>query len=154
MKFYLTISKIPEGRSEFSWPLDERLFETIGANCEIQGLQGELRVHIQRDNQFLRLELHLMGEATVACDLCLRPISLPFLVRRKQVYALTSRYLQPGEEEEFYVLGPREDRIDLTQAVYDYLCLALPMKRVRPTCPDESCPAYVHALIRREPPNS
>jgi len=154
MRYSFAVSKIPEGRSTLSWPLDEKLFEAIGANYEIEALKGDLLVHIQRDSQFLRIEIVLAGEATVACDLCLRPILLPVSARHQQVYALTSRYTQLEEAEEFYVLGPREDRIDLTQAVYDYVCLALPIKRVRPTCPDDSCPPYIKALIRREAPDT
>ncbi len=153
MRYSFSVSKIPEGKSTLSWPLDERLFETIGANYEIEALKGDLQVHIQRDSQFLRIEIVLTGEAIVACDLCLQSILLPFSAKHQQVYALTARYTHPEEAEEFYVLGPREDRIDLTQAVYDYVCLALPIKRVRPTCPDDTCPPYVKAFIRRDAPD-
>ena len=154
MRYSFSVSKIPEGRSTLSWPLDEKLFEAIGANYEIEALKGQLLAHFQRDSYFLRIEMILTGEATVACDLCLRSIQLPFSARHQQVYALTSRYAHPEGAEEFYVLGSREDRIDLTQAVYDYVCLALPVKRIRPTCPDESCPPYIKSLIRREAPNT
>ena len=154
MRYSFAVSKVPEGQSTLNWPLDERLFETIGANYEIEALQGELLVHFDRDTQFLRLEIILTGEATVPCDLCLKSIPLSFSSRHQQIYALTSRHVPQEDAEEFYVLGPREDQVDLTQAVYDYVCLALPVKRIRPTCPDESCPPYIKSLIRREAPNT
>jgi uncharacterized metal-binding protein YceD (DUF177 family) len=154
MKYFLIVSKIPEGKSELSWVLDESLFEAIGANYDIEQLRGVLLVHLQKDAQYLRLEVLVEGEATVLCDRCLKPISLPFSAKHQQVYALTSRYTKPEEVEEFYILGPREDRIDLTQAAYDYVCLALPLKRVRPTCPDEYCPPYIQELLHLDPPES
>jgi len=155
MRYILTVSQTPEGKSEIVWPLDNRLFEAIGANYEIEELSGAVQVSIQRDVYFLRLEIAVEGEARVLCDRCLQPIGLPFRAQHQQVYALIERYPKfPEESEEFYELGPREDRIDLTQAVYDYVCLALPVKRVRPACPDAFCPPYIQGLITQEPPET
>ena len=154
MKYTLIVSETPEGKSEVRWPLNNGLFEAIGANYEIEELRGEVRVSIQRDVYFLRLDIVVEGEAQVLCDRCLQPIGLPFSARHQQVYALVARYPKAEECEEFYELGPRADRIDLTQAVYDYVCLALPVRRVRPTCPDAFCPPYIQGLITPEPPKT
>jgi hypothetical protein len=70
MRYFLVVSKIPEGKSELSWALDESLFEAIGANYDIEQLRGVLLVHLQKDAQYLRLEVLVEGEATVPCDRC------------------------------------------------------------------------------------
>ncbi len=147
MRFILTVSQIPAGTSTQEWPLNEDLFAEIGANYEIEALSGQFRVHIVRDNQYLRLTVSVQATVRVPCDRCLTPIDLSVSASYEQIYALTDRYLPVPSASEFYVLGPREDRIDLTQAAYDYLCLSLPPKRVRPTCPDENCPPYIRNLI-------
>lgn len=148
MRFVITVSKIPIGTSIQEWPLNEELFEEIGSNYEIEALSGQFSVQIIRDDQYLRLKLSINAVVRVPCDRCLKPIELPILANHEQIYALTDRYLPIPEASEFYLLGPREDRIDLTQAAYDYVCLALPSKRVRPSCPDESCPPYIRSLIQ------
>jgi uncharacterized metal-binding protein YceD (DUF177 family) len=153
MKLTLTVSQIPEGLSEVSWDLSKALFTAIGADYGIEAVSGRVRVRLHRDSAFLRLHLVVEGEVTVPCDRCLQVIQLPITTAHEQVYALTQRHVPPADAEEFYVLGAREDRIDLTQAVYDYLCLAVPSKRVRPTCPDSACPPHIQTIIRPESPH-
>jgi hypothetical protein len=65
MKYILIVSETPEGKSEVRWPLNNGLFEAIGANYEIEELGGEVRVSIQRDVYFLRLDIVVEGEAPV-----------------------------------------------------------------------------------------
>jgi hypothetical protein len=40
MKYILIVSETPEGKSEVRWPLNNGLFEAIGANYEIEELRG------------------------------------------------------------------------------------------------------------------
>ena len=60
--------------------------------------------------------LRLQGTVTVPCDRCLEPLALP-------VDAQPSEVLTPGEAE---------SDLDLSQAVYDYICLSLPLQKVHP----------------------
>ncbi|MBO4466670.1 MAG: hypothetical protein J5745_01020, partial [Bacteroidales bacterium] len=59
---------------------------------------------------------HLTGFVTVPCDRCLEPLQVP---------------VEEDPSEEFKTELVKEDW-DLSQAVYDYICLALPMQRVHP----------------------
>ena len=71
---------------------------------------------VKEGSQKVEADLHLAGNVTVQCDRCLDPLVL-------QVESSPSEVLSPGAVEE---------RWDISQDVYDYICLAMPLQRVHP----------------------
>ena len=71
---------------------------------------------VKEGSQKVEADLHLAGNVTVQCDRCLDPLVL-------QVESCPSEVLSPGAVEE---------RWDISQDVYDYICLAMPLQRVHP----------------------
>ena len=65
-----------------------------------------------------RKESLISGSVTVACDRCLEDLELPV------VTSFEESYVPDGAE------------LDLSQDVYDYVCISLPLKRVHP---DQGC---------------
>ncbi len=59
-------------------------------------------------------ECSIEGSVTVACDRCLEDLDIPV----------------ETSFEESYV--PEGDELDLSQDVYDFICIALPLQRVHP----------------------
>ncbi len=144
MKYRFEISQLPPGETTWEWTIDRSLFAEIGASYDIEDLQVIACVRARREARYLRLHISLQGWVIVPCDRGLEPIQLPLEATHEQLYSWDELYLPPADAEEFFSLGPREDTIDLTQALYDYIGLAVPRRRVRPGCPDADCPAHVH----------
>lgn len=147
-KYALFVSQLPQGESFWEWQIGPDLLATIGESYGIQNLSVQARVVALRESRYLRLRFRLEGWVVVPCDRGLEPIQLPIEANHEQIYSWDETYLPPADTEEFFTLGAREDRIDLTQAFYDYIGLAIPPKRVRPTCPDDQCPAQVHTYLK------
>lgn len=147
MRYKFFISQLPKGSSDWTWQVGRELLATIGADYGIQDLSVEARVHAIKDDRHLRLEVQVDGWVEVECDRGQEVIRLPIAAQHQQVYAWDEYYLPAEEVEEFFPLGPREDEIDLTQALYDYIGLAIPRRRVRAGCPDAHCPAYVRIFL-------
>ncbi|MCX7606317.1 MAG: YceD family protein [Bacteroidia bacterium] len=151
MSYRLVISQLPQGETLHEWEIRADLFEIIGSSYDILDLSVQAQVRARREAGHLRLELHLKGWVIVPCDRGLEPIQLPIETSHEQIYSWDTLYLPPEGTEEFYTLGPREDSVDLAQSFYDYICLAIPSKRVRPTCPDGACPPYIQAYLEISP---
>jgi len=151
VKYRLFVSKIPPGESTWEWQVGPELFEAIGATYGIQDLAVRVWIQARREARYLRLHFRLEGWVVVTCDRGLEPIQLPIQSQHEQVYSWDEHYLPPEEVEEFFTLGPREDLLDLTQSFYDYIGLAIPLRRVRPTCPDDQCPAHIKAFFSDNP---
>nr|BAL57835.1 hypothetical conserved protein [uncultured Bacteroidetes bacterium] len=147
MKYKLFISRLPAGESWWEWQLGPELLEEVGATYDILDLGVEVRVRARKEVRYLRLAIELSGWVVVPCDRGLEPIRLTISAQHDQIYSWDEHYLPPEEAEEFFPLGPREDEIDLTQAFYDYVGLAIPMKRVLPGCPTDACPAHIRDFL-------
>ena len=94
-------------------------FQTFD-NSEILDADVIVEVLVRKEGtQKVEADLHMYGTLTVACDRCLEPLALP---------VDTSVVLDAAQEDLFSGDGD----LDLRQAVYDYLCLALPIQRVHP----------------------
>ena len=107
------------------WAAGERLFRFQAGleffqafdNTEILDAAVEVEVKaVKEAGHKVEAELHLSGTVTVPCDRCLEALVLPVEARPEEVFKPES---------------PAEDW-DLSQAVYDYVCLSLPLQKVHP----------------------
>ncbi len=107
------------------WAAGERKFHSHAGlefvqtfdNSEI--LDADVNVDITVVKEGLRkveAVLHLSGTVTVPCDRCLEPLVVPV----------------EAEPSEVFQLDTVTEDWDLSQAVYDYICLSLPLQRVHP----------------------
>ena len=103
------------------WAAGERMFRYLADTEFFQSFEVEA-------------VLRLSGTVTVPCTRCLEALALP-------VEAQPSEVLTPGEYPEW----------DLSQAVYDYVCLSLPIQRVHPE--GECNPDTVRFLSQVERPD-
>ncbi len=108
-------------------------FQTFD-NTEILDADVDVEVKVVKAGaRRLTADLHLRGTVTVPCDRCLEPLTLPveanprFSVRFDAVEGDLSE-----DGREILPVGVTDKELDLRQAVYDYLCLSLPIQRVHP----------------------
>ena len=92
---------------------------------------------VEKSGRFIGLDLDIEGSVTVTCDRCLGDLVLPvsvhprFSVKFGQEPA--SAEGAPAEGDREIVFLPETDtEMDLSQLVYDYVCISLPMSRVHP----------------------
>lgn len=103
------------GERSFRFHADTEFFQAFD-NTEIRNADVEVDVMVVKSGAKAEAELHLRGTVTVPCDRCLEPLQVS---------------VEENPSEEFSTELVREDW-DLSQAVYDYICLSLPMQRVHP----------------------
>ena len=114
--FVIHLNDWAAGERKFLSHAGLEFFQKFG-NTEI--LDADVNVEVTAEKKGphkVEAVLHLQGTVTVPCDRCLDPLSLP-------VDAEPSEVLTPGETEVDW---------DLSQAVYDYICLSLPLQKVHP----------------------
>ena len=86
-------------------------------NQEILDADVNVEVSVRKEgSQKVEADLHLGGSVTVQCDRCLEPLQVP-------VDETPSEVFKPGTVEIEW---------DLSQEVYDYICLSMPLQRVHP----------------------
>ena len=104
------------GEREYSFHADTEFFQQFD-NTEILDASVDVVFHVVKDGRNkVEADLYLKGTVTVPCDRCLDPVAIP-------VEAAPSETLTPGAGEVEW---------DLSQAVYDFVCLSLPLQRLHP----------------------
>lgn len=101
---------------EFRFHAGTEFFQMFD-NEEILDADVNVQVSVRKESsQKVEATVHLHGNVTVQCDRCLEPLVVPVEVSPEEVF-------KPGTLEIDW---------DLSQEVYDYICLAMPIQRVHP----------------------
>lgn len=130
--FVIPLSGLTQGGTQFNWRADGKFFGNSG-NSEILNADLEVDVHVEKSMRFFGVDAAITGKVTVLCDRCLEELELPV----DTGFRLSVKF---GENAETADAGDREivmipdgsSELDLSQFVYDYTCISLPMRRVHP----------------------
>ena len=135
--FIVPLDGLAQGRTEFRRSVGKEFFEHF-ENSEILDASLGVSVIIDKSGRYIGIDCDIEGYVTVTCDRCLGDLRLPV----DTGFFLDVRF---GEPDPVSGEGPDEDpesgretvylplassEMDLAQAVYDYVCLSLPVQRV------------------------
>ena len=129
--FIIPLNGLAAGENRFSWHAGKEFFEVF-ENTEILDADLEVSVVVEKSGRYLGVDCAVDGTVTVACDRCLEDLQMPvgadIMLSVKFGDEESSDERQEGEREIIFV--PDGDaELDMSQVVYDYVCLALPMQR-------------------------
>ncbi len=113
--FVIQLNGLPDGKQRFHRDLGKEFFASFG-NSDILDAKVSVDVELEKSGDCIGFNVSLDGTLTVPCDRCLAPLEME--VRDTFDIELKAEDLQDKEE------------YDLSQDVYDYSCLALPLRRV------------------------
>ena len=129
--FIIPLNGLASGESRFSWHAGKEFFEAF-ENAEILDADIVASVIVEKSGRYLGVDCAVDGSVTVACDRCLEDLEMPVaadvLLSVKYGDEESSEDHQEGEREIVFV-PEGEAELDLSQIIYDYVCLSLPMQR-------------------------
>ncbi len=131
-KFIIPLNGLAAGDNEFSWQAGKEFFEAF-ENTEILDAELVVNVTAEKSGRYFGIDCEIDGTVTVACDRCLEDLEMPvgteIMLSVKFGDEETSEEHQEGEREIVFI--PEGDALfDMSQIIYDYVCLALPMQRL------------------------
>ena len=129
--FIIPLNGLAAGETRFSWHAGKEFFDSYD-NSEILAADIDIEVSVEKSGRYLGVDCGLEGSVIVECDRCLDELELPVdtEVRLSVKYGSeeNSEDHQEGEREVVFV--PQDEaELDLSQIIYDYVCLSLPMQR-------------------------
>ena len=130
-RFIIPLNGLTAGENMFSWQAGKEFFD-IFENTEILDAHLDADVRVEKSGRYIGVDCDVRGEVTVECDRCLDELDMPVDVeiRLSVKYGSeeSSEDPQCGEREVIFV--PETDaELDMSQIIYDYVCLSLPMQR-------------------------
>ena len=129
--FIIPLDGLAAGRKEYFWHAGKEFFESFG-NAEIIDAELDVTASAEKSGRYVGVDCDVTGKVTVECDRCLGDLDLPvdveILLSVKFGNEESSEEHQEGEREVIFVPEDNAD-LDMSQIVYDYVCLSLPMQR-------------------------
>ena len=136
--FIIPLNGLKQGRTRFSWKAGAEFFRNFD-NKDIKDAEILVDVEVEKSGTYLGIDAVVSVNLTVACDRCGADVSLPVRSRISQsikfgTEPVSGEEIVVSEEDERETVYLPEDggELDMSQTVYDFACLALPMKKVHP----------------------
>ena len=131
-KFIIPLNGLAAGMTEFSWQAGKEFFDSF-ENSEILGAHLDADVRVEKSGRYIGVDCDVRGEVIVECDRCLDELDMPIDVEIKLSVKYgneeSSEESQQGEREVIFI--PETDaEMDMSQIIYDYVCLSLPLQKV------------------------
>ena len=127
MLYQIPYKGLKNGSHTFDFQIDDALFEAY-ERVEIKG--GSCRAHIEllKSDTMLEFEIDIEGEVICECDRCLEdcPIAVEY---SGDLVVKFSDEIDDYDGEVMWI-SPSEDKVDLTQYIYESIVLSLPYRRV------------------------
>ena len=123
------LNGLTSGERLWSGALDGKFFVSFG-NTEILDADVSVEIKARKNEAKVLVDVLMKGSLTVNCDRCLEELQIPveseaLLEVRHEGRTETA----PEDDRELVFIGVEETELDLSQVVYDYLCLSLPIPR-------------------------
>ena len=130
----IDIFRLANGEHSFDFDFDSAFFGLF-EDSVIENGNGSVKVELNRTPTLITLNFHLIGEIELVCDRSLDTFMHPVNETKK----VRIKYGDHWEElsEELYLIPADTQKIDVGQFVYEFISLAIPMKKLHPRFQDD-----------------
>lgn len=131
-KLAIPVRGLPMGGSSFNFVIDGKFFQEFG-NTQIKAADCSVKVSVFRHQTLLDVGCMIGGYVVVECDRCLEDLTIKVDVDEHLTAGFGNVEVdEEDDEEDVVVIDSSESELDLSQFVYDYVCLSLPLVKVHP----------------------
>ena len=129
--FIIPLNGLTAGQHEYGWQVGKEFFESF-ENSEILDSELVVSARVEKSGRYLGIDCDVEGTVVVECDRCLDELEMPVEVeiRLSVKYGDEESSDEHHEGEREVIFIPETDaEFDMSQIIYDYVCLSLPMQR-------------------------
>lgn len=149
MDYSISFTSLAIGEHKFDFEIDKTLFELF-ENEDIFDARVVLQVDLIKEERMLTFVFNFQGKLNVLCDRCLDPLEISI----KGSNTLFVKFGEENVEEEdddIIFISNKENKIDLSHYIYEYILLQKPMKCVHPI--NKCNPDIIERIINKEENN-
>ena len=127
--YTIPLGGLQEGHHTIDFEIDKEFFEQIE---ESEVKEGSLIANVEMDKRSSHLDLiiRISGSVRISCDRCLEMFSQP--VRSENRLLVKFGKSIEDIDPDILSVAVDEHELDLQQQLYEFIMLALPIKRVHP----------------------
>jgi len=127
--YNIAFKGLKEGVHLFDYSVGDPFFENFEGSL-VQQADVAVKIALEKRSLFMKLALSFRGTVQLACDRCLEMYSQP-------VEGQTDLWIRFGssetdEPDDVILLDPDDYQFNVAKVIYDYICLAIPLKHIHP----------------------
>lgn len=143
--FCLEIPKLKLGEQTFSFDLNNDFWDLFQGGLITHG-QVSYQVTVVKFANQLDVSFKADGKVELACDRCTQPFETAIHSVNRVIYSYAPP-ISGQEQTDFVSINRNQVFLDISQEMYDFVCISLPNKRIPTDCPGERCPAEVLKIL-------
>ncbi len=127
-EYVIQFAGLSVGEHLFELSVNDKFFESLDYSEIKQGnIQVKVNLEIQSSMMVFRFDID--GTVKVDCDRCAEGFDLPIKGKNKLIVKVGGNF-DRNEDDDIIGVAGNEHKIDLTQFLYEYIILSVPIKRV------------------------
>ncbi|MBO5418516.1 MAG: DUF177 domain-containing protein [Bacteroidales bacterium] len=132
-RFIIPLNGLAAGENLFFWKAGKEFFDSF-ENSEILDAHLDADVRVEKSGRYIGVDCDVTGAVVVECDRCLDELDMPVDVeiRLSVKYGSEDSSEEQSSDREIVFIPETDAELDMSQIIYDYVCLSLPMQRVHP----------------------
>lgn len=134
-KFDIDIFRLSNDVHQFDFEIDQTFFDSMEQELVEKG-HIKVQIDLEKNDRFISMDFNLQGTVELICDRSLDPFD--FLIDRQQ--KLIFKYGDQERElsEDMMMITAQTQKINVGQLIFEFIGLALPMKKLHPRYEDQS----------------
>ena len=131
-QFKISFSGLSQGLHEFNFTIGDKFFEEAPFNgSDVKKAKIDLTLRLLKQSGMLALTFQFKSQIQVECDRCLNENYIPVNGEQKLIVKFgEEREHDPKNDDEVIVLPPSETELDLSQYIYEYINLLMPLQKI------------------------
>ncbi|MDR1415208.1 MAG: DUF177 domain-containing protein [Odoribacteraceae bacterium] len=128
-EYKIAYKGLKEGTHTFRFTLDRDFFDCFDATG---GMEGNVTVDVElvKHSTFIETRARMEGKVKATCDRCLDEMELP--LAGEMTFLIKQGGREEGNDDDYIVLAPGEDHIDLSTPLYELFMLNYPPRVAHP----------------------
>jgi uncharacterized protein len=148
-EFSIELPKLRNGKNEFHFEVGEKFFGHFDQSI-VQSGKVEVDLDLHKSLNQLDAHFRIEGEVVLACDRCVLPFSFSIQSEKRLVYTYDVKGVEEEEDlDEVLYIEPKAHLLDVSQEIYDFVCLEIPIRKVPKDCGDD-CPNNPLNLLKAQ----
>lgn len=128
--FIIPIKGLSAGEHNYEFRLDGSFFKDYGSPF-IKDADLLVEILLEKGSGWMRINAHFTGNVTVECDRCLEDLVLPVYFDAPLQVKFSKEHLSEDDSgDEYIIMDPSDGELDLSQFLYDYVSINLPLQKV------------------------
>lgn len=116
-------------KHHFQFDIDRPFFEEYGAELISDGV-FHAAIDLDKHENFIHTHLNIDGTAKLTCDRSLEPFDHPMHIEKQLIYKFGTEESDHGDDVVY--IDWNTQHLDIGQLIYEYIGLAVPMKKIHP----------------------